>query len=85
VERRILQDFEYKKPKPARDNEFARPPREPQRRREVKKPEPSTTAVPQKRRQVQPAIAAAHRNSVPKRSSGSTTRKFRTYKPGKGR
>ena len=89
VERRILQDFEYKKPKPARDNEFARPPREPQRRREGKKPEPSmactAAAVPQKRRHVQPAVAAAHRNSVPKRSSGSTTRKFRTYKPGKGR
>ncbi len=41
VERRILKGFEYKKPAPARDTEFARPPREPQRRREQNKPEQS--------------------------------------------
>jgi superfamily II DNA/RNA helicase len=34
IERRILKDFDYKKAAPARDAEFARPPREPQRRRE---------------------------------------------------
>jgi ATP-dependent RNA helicase RhlE len=34
VERRTLEGFDYKKPSPARDTEFARPPREPQRRRE---------------------------------------------------
>jgi ATP-dependent RNA helicase RhlE len=33
IERRILKDFDYKKSAPARDAEFARPPREPQRRR----------------------------------------------------
>lgn len=31
VERRTLEDFDYKKSAPARDTEFARPPREPQR------------------------------------------------------
>jgi len=33
IERRTLKDFDYKKSAPARDAEFARPPREPQRRR----------------------------------------------------
>jgi ATP-dependent RNA helicase RhlE len=33
IERRILKDFDYEKSAPARDAEFARPPREPQRRR----------------------------------------------------
>jgi len=39
VERRILKDFEYKKPAPARDTEFARPPRGPQPRRQQNKPQ----------------------------------------------
>jgi len=34
VERRTLHGFDYKKPTPARDTEFARLPRQPQRRRE---------------------------------------------------
>ena len=34
IERRILKDFDYKKSAPQRDAEFARPPREPQRRRQ---------------------------------------------------
>jgi ATP-dependent RNA helicase RhlE len=33
IERRIVKDFDYKKSAPPRDAEFARPPREPQRRR----------------------------------------------------
>lgn len=33
IGRRIVEGFDYKKPTPARDTEFARPPREPQRRR----------------------------------------------------
>jgi ATP-dependent RNA helicase RhlE len=33
VERRIVKDFDYSQPGPARDNEFARPPREPRGRR----------------------------------------------------
>ena len=33
VDRRKVEGFDYKKPSPARDTEFARPPREPQRRR----------------------------------------------------
>ena len=38
IERRLLKDFDYKKAAPARDTEFARPPREPRGRR----PEPRT-------------------------------------------
>src|SRR5208337_3371415 len=42
VERRTLKGFDYHKSQPARDTEFARPPRQPQRRREQKKYEPSS-------------------------------------------
>ena len=41
VERRTLKDFDYKKQAPARNTEFARPPREPQRRYGQKRPETS--------------------------------------------
>ncbi|HOG08789.1 MAG TPA: DEAD/DEAH box helicase [Syntrophales bacterium] len=43
IERRLLQDFDYKKSAPARDAEFARPPREPQRRRTQPKAEQAGT------------------------------------------
>ncbi len=39
IERRTLKGFDYTKAAPARDAEFARPPREPQRRRTQPKPE----------------------------------------------
>ncbi len=44
IERRTLKGFDYKKPAPARDTEFARPPREPQRR----KPQAAPAAAPRK-------------------------------------
>jgi ATP-dependent RNA helicase RhlE len=40
VKRCTLSGFDYKKAAPSRDTEFARPPRQPQRRSEKKKPEP---------------------------------------------
>jgi ATP-dependent RNA helicase RhlE len=43
IERRILKDFDYKKAAPARNTEFARPPREPQRR--ATQPKPAQTGV----------------------------------------
>jgi superfamily II DNA/RNA helicase len=43
IERRTLKDFDYTKSAPARDAEFARPPREPQRRRT--QPTPVQTGV----------------------------------------
>jgi ATP-dependent RNA helicase RhlE len=42
IERRILKDFDYKKAAPARDVEFARPPREPRRRTPPKAQEAGT-------------------------------------------
>jgi ATP-dependent RNA helicase RhlE len=50
IERRTLKDFDYKKAAPVRDTEFARPPREPQRRREPvgAKSTGSRTASPHK-------------------------------------
>jgi len=45
VERRILENFDYKKPAPARDTEFARPPLQTHRRREQKKAHPAVTSV----------------------------------------
>ncbi|HST03590.1 MAG TPA: ATP-dependent helicase, partial [Chloroflexia bacterium] len=45
VERRIVKDFDYSQPGPARDNEFARPPREPRGRR----PQGPRTQAPQPR------------------------------------
>ncbi|MFH1148493.1 MAG: DEAD/DEAH box helicase [Pseudomonadota bacterium] len=41
VARRTLKGFDYERPAPARETEFARPPREPQRRRERAHPVPS--------------------------------------------
>ena len=43
VKRCTLQGFDYKKAAPSRDNEFARPPRQPQRRREQKRTTPGKT------------------------------------------
>lgn len=63
VERRMLKGFDYKKPALARDTEFARPLREPQRRREQKTGtiHARTAAVaPHKGHQSQPARGAAH-------------------------
>jgi ATP-dependent RNA helicase RhlE len=41
IERRFVKGFDYHKPAPARDAEFARPPREPRRRPEQKKQGPA--------------------------------------------
>jgi superfamily II DNA/RNA helicase len=68
VERRTVKGFDYAKPAPARDAEFARPPREPQRRREQKKPEHprahAAAAPKQKPHHAQPAHAASHRTTA---------------------
>jgi ATP-dependent RNA helicase RhlE len=68
VERRKLQGFDYKKPASARDSEFARPPRETQRRRQRRSAPPRTrtgpVAAPQKERRAQPASGATYRGSA---------------------
>ncbi|OGW44806.1 MAG: hypothetical protein A2Y66_01600 [Nitrospirae bacterium RBG_13_41_22] len=80
----------WHKPAPARDTEFARPPREPQRRRKQNKPEPfmahTVTAPLQKGHQGRRAEWQNFRSaevqktsqqvSAPRSFSGSTTRKY---------
>lgn len=87
VERRMLKEFDYKKSSPAKDTEFARPPREPQRRREQKKtvsPGTRTSAVaPKKGPRVQPQ-QDARRGFAPGIPSGAISKR-RTHKPASGR
>ena len=45
IERRFLEGFDYKKPAPKKDDEFARPPRPQQARRPEQKPARTTTPV----------------------------------------
>jgi ATP-dependent RNA helicase RhlE len=96
VERRTLKGFDYHKSQPARDTEFARPPRQPQRRREQKKYEPSRAhtasapiqkAVHSERTEVRRPShhEAVHRGSAPQPSSGSTIHKYRPRRPVAGR
>ena len=59
IERRMLDDFDYKVPAPRRDSEFARPPRSGSGRRTVKKASGS------------PATAPGNRPSRPSRKSSS--------------
>jgi ATP-dependent RNA helicase RhlE len=83
IGRRLLKDFDYKKAAPARDDEFARPPREPQRRREHtrEKPGGGKTAVPYKT-----AHPGARQHNAPTRSAGATHPSgTRTFKPSRPR
>ena len=88
VGRRTLQGFDYKKPPPARDPEFARLPHDPQRRREGSKSGPSrarfAAAAPQKERFFQPVRGAVRRGSSFQDSSGSIAPRNRGPKPGTG-
>lgn len=86
IERRTLEDFDYKKSAPARDLEFARPPREPQRRKQPAKPalsRPKTKAIAatQKRYPAQPARGAAHRSAATQDSLGAAVYRNRAHKP----
>ena len=83
IERRVLKGFDYQKPAPARDAEFARPPREPQQRRRQEKPAQGkagparshgAAASTQKGRPAQPGQhGAAHRGHAAQHSSGART------------
>jgi ATP-dependent RNA helicase RhlE len=84
LECRTLKDFDYKKPAPARDAEFAQRQVEPWVSREREKPKISGArtgaAAPQKKFQVGWIRRAAHRGHgfAPSRSSGSTIQKAQT-------
>jgi ATP-dependent RNA helicase RhlE len=64
IERRTMKGFDYKKPAPARDTEFARPPREPQRRKAPASP----SSAPRK------ASGIAPRPAAPRRPESGTRR-----------
>ena len=91
LECRTLKDFDYKKPAPARDAEFAQRRVEPWVSREREKPKISGartgTVAPQKKFQVGWIRGAAHRGHgfAPSRSSGSTIQRTQAHNPGKGR
>jgi len=84
LECRTLKDFDYKKPAPARDAEFAQRQVGPWVSREREKPKISGArtgaAAPQKKFQVGWIRRAAHRGHgfAPSRSSGSTIQKAQT-------
>lgn len=84
IERRTLEDFDYKKPAPTRDLEFARPPREPQRRRQPAQPSlsrPKTAAASQKRYPSQPARGTARRSAATQDSLGAAVHRNLGHKP----
>lgn len=79
IERRTLQGFDYSKPNPARNEEFARPPREPRGgRRPQARPEaafsPSRHAAPARSPEREPA---SQRLLEPARSANSSNRNRR--------
>lgn len=83
IERRTIENFDYKKPAPARDLEFARPPREPQRRRQPSKSSLSEykTAASQKRYPSHPARGTAHRSAATQDSLGAAVHRNQGRKP----
>lgn len=85
VDRRIVEGFDYKKPTPARDTEFARPPREPQHRRvhtagQNKKATP--TGRTEKRKPVTAEVKKTlQRNFASRRFTWSKANNSRTHNP----
>jgi ATP-dependent RNA helicase RhlE len=80
IERRMLKDFDYRKRPPARDTEFARPPREPRRRPEQKRPaqggsRSTDTSRPKARQTVQQTTS---QGGAAARTGGTRTFKPRT-------
>jgi len=83
IERRLLKDFDYRKTAPARDAEFARPPREPQRRREHAGAKPAAGRALESPK---PAHPGARPHGVAPRPSGTAHPSgTRTFKPGRPR
>ncbi len=83
VERRFLKDFDYRKAAPTRDSEFARPPREPQRRRERPVTKPARGKVAETHK---PAHAGARPHDASPRSFGTSRPSgTRTFKPSRPR
>jgi len=83
IERRTLKEFDYRKPAPARDTEFARLPREPQQRRtQPKREHTGSTVATTGARSTSSAAPRQHHSaprgpSAPHHTPGGT----RTFKP----
>jgi ATP-dependent RNA helicase RhlE len=78
IRRCTLEDFDYKKAAPARDAEFARPPREPQRKwksRGADTKKPGRSQASKEGRTEGPKTA--HRGSESRQTPASTTHKYR--------
>lgn len=89
IERRTIKDFDYKKTAPVRDAEFARPPREPRRRTEERRPEQGRThasgsAGPGSHRTSSQSMPGGHRGAGA-HSPGKRTFKPRAHRPGTAR
>jgi ATP-dependent RNA helicase RhlE len=96
IERRRIRGFDYAKPAPARDTEFARPPREPRHRKQgpggpvasssasVAQPRAQSAHRPAVRSHASPG-APASRGSGPPHASPSRGRRQQTRKPGTAR
>jgi ATP-dependent RNA helicase RhlE len=78
IERRMLEDFDYKKAAPARDAEFARPPR-PQQRRQT---QPAPVKISGRQTDDETAPAKPRSTLLPRRAASRTVA---TASPGKRR
>ena len=83
IERRLLKDFDYRKTAPARDAEFARPPREPQRRREHAGAKPAGGRASESHKPAHPG--ARPHGVVPRHSGTAHPSGTRTFKPSRPR
>ena len=79
IERRTLKEFDYHKPAPARDAEFARPPREPQRRREHGGAKPAAGRPSGTHKPAHPA--ARPHGAGPRPAGAPHAANTRTFKP----
>lgn len=79
IERRTLKDFDYTKSVPARDAEFARPPREPQRRRERSGAKPTGGRASATHKPAHPG--ARPHGAVPRPAGAAHPTGTRTFKP----
>jgi ATP-dependent RNA helicase RhlE len=83
IERRLLKDFDYKKAAPSRDAEFARPPREPQRRRVYAGAKPAGVKVADSHKPVHPG--ARPHTGAQHPSGKAHPPRTRTFKPSQPR
>jgi ATP-dependent RNA helicase RhlE len=85
IERRTLKDFDYKKSAPARNTEFARPPREQQRSRTQQKPVKTGTRAETVARSRTPSANVQPKKPDAQRTHRGTPRKGATASRSSGR